>query len=96
MHLSLIVQAMSKIRSEVQAESKGQTKGTMEMMHVDLASLRSTKKFTEEFKTRGLPLHILINNAGIALAKKGYTEDSYETHFQVSCAYYYTCAWIRA
>lgn len=70
--------------SEVQAENKEQTKGTMELMLVDLASLRSTKSFAEEFKAKGLPLHILINNAGIALARKGYTEDSYERHFQVA------------
>ena len=84
-----IVQAMMKIRSEVQAESKEQTQGAMEMMHVDLASLQSTKHFAEEFKARRLPLHILINNAGIALARKGYTEDSYESHFQVH--YYTSC-----
>ena len=78
-----IVQAMTKIRSEVQEEDEEQTKGTMEIMHVDLASLQSTKHFAEAFKARRLPLHILINNAGIALARKGFTEDSYETHFQV-------------
>ena len=73
-----------KIMSEVQAEGKEQTKGKMELMLVDLASLRSTKHFVEEFKAKRLPLNILINNAGIALAQKGYTEDSYERHFQVN------------
>lgn len=74
---------MTKIRSEVQEEDKEQTKGTMEIMHVDLASLQSTKHFAEAFKARRLPLHVLINNAGIALARKGFTEDAYESHFQV-------------
>lgn len=81
---------MTKIRSEVQEEDKEQTKGTMEIMHVDLASLQSTKHFAEAFKARRLPLHVLINNAGIALARKGFTEDSYESHFQVH-TYIYIC-----
>ena len=33
-------------------------------MKLDLASRESTRAFVEEYKGRGLPLHILINNAG--------------------------------
>ena len=38
---------------------------TIEFMKLDLSSFRSTKDFTVAFKERNLPLHILINNAGI-------------------------------
>ena len=31
---------------------------------LDLSDLQSVKKFCEEFKSRNLPCHILINNAG--------------------------------
>ena len=38
---------------------------TIEFMILDLGSFRSTKDFTVAFKEKNLPLHILINNAGI-------------------------------
>ena len=40
---------------------------SVEFMPLDLASLRSVKRFTEDYKQKGLPLHLLINNAAIAL-----------------------------
>ena len=40
---------------------------SVEFMPLDLASLWSVKRFTEDYKQKGLPLHLLINNAGIAL-----------------------------
>ncbi len=36
-------------------------------MRLDLGSIQSTKDFVRAFKEKNLPLHILINNAGIAL-----------------------------
>ena len=38
----------------------------IEWMLLDLSSFRSTKDFTVAFREKNLPLHILINNAGIA------------------------------
>ena len=37
----------------------------VEYMLVDLASFQSVKQFLTAFKERNLPLHILINNAGV-------------------------------
>ena len=39
---------------------------TIESMVLDLSSFRSTKDFTVAFKEKNLPLHILINNAGMS------------------------------
>jgi NAD(P)-dependent dehydrogenase (short-subunit alcohol dehydrogenase family) len=39
--------------------------GKVEFMELDLSSLDSVKKFTENFKTKNLPLHILVLNAGL-------------------------------
>ena len=45
---------------------------TIESMQLDLSSFRSTKDFTVAFKEKNLPLHILINNAGMSsMAAKG-------------------------
>ncbi|KAJ3116630.1 hypothetical protein HDU96_009185 [Phlyctochytrium bullatum] len=37
----------------------------LDVMELDLADLSSVKKFATEFKAKKLPLHILMNNAGI-------------------------------
>ncbi len=39
----------------------------VEFMHLDLSSIQSTKDFARTFKDKNLPLHILINNAAIAM-----------------------------
>ena len=41
---------------------------TVEFMPLDLASFQSVKEFTLAFRERNLPLHLLINNAGIGWA----------------------------
>lgn len=38
----------------------------IEYMLLDLSSFQSTKDFTVAFKEKNIPLHILINNAGVA------------------------------
>lgn len=37
----------------------------VEFMKLDLSSFQSTKEFAVAFKEKNIPLHILINNAGI-------------------------------
>ena len=38
---------------------------TVEWMLLELSSFRATRDFTVAFKERNLPLHVLINNAGV-------------------------------
>ena len=40
---------------------------TIEWMILDLRSFSSTKDFAVAFKERNLPLHVLINNAAVAM-----------------------------
>ena len=57
-------------------KEEGQAVGkemNVELMILDLASLESTKNFTENFKQRNLPLSILICNAGIGMVPYGKT-----------------------
>ena len=58
-------QAITRMTEEVSREQPDKSI-TMEFMSLDLASLQSVKRFTEEYKQKGLPLHLLINNAGIS------------------------------
>ncbi|KAK9819965.1 hypothetical protein WJX72_004522 [[Myrmecia] bisecta] len=68
-------------------------KGMAEFMHLDLASLKvkckqkhnlSVHAFAAAFRARDLPLHRLINNAGIFLPKDALTEDDMEIQMQVN------------
>lgn len=56
----------------------------VEHMELDLGSLVSVRKFVTNFKKKGLPLHILVNNAGIMFPPYGTTEDGFELQFGVN------------
>ncbi|XP_071825306.1 polyprenol dehydrogenase-like [Apostichopus japonicus] len=57
----------------------------IQYMNLDLSSFNSTIEFVREFKDRGLPLHVLICNAGTLNAQqKCVTKDGFELHFQVN------------
>ncbi|XP_038066159.1 microtubule-associated protein 1B-like [Patiria miniata] len=83
-------------RAEMQQRSHGQASSpstseeveikplNVEYIKVDLASLQSTMDFIQETKERMQYLNILVCNAGIAFAKQEYTEDKYESQFQVN------------
>eukprot|EP00127_Corallochytrium_limacisporum_P006405 Clim_evm13s226 gene=Clim_evmTU13s226 len=49
------------------------------VMELDLADLNSVKKFADEYTKSGLPLHYLINNAGVmAIQERQETKDGFE------------------
>ncbi len=50
----------------------------IEVMKLDLASLKSIKNFTQEFSARYQKLNILINNAGTFCMKREETEEGFE------------------
>ncbi|KAJ8252870.1 hypothetical protein GJAV_G00206490 [Gymnothorax javanicus] len=66
--------AVKKINEE-------QKEGKAEFQYIDLASLKSVRQFVTKFKDRGLPLHVLVNNAGVMLVPEKTTEDGFELHF---------------
>ncbi|XP_069724425.1 WW domain-containing oxidoreductase isoform X5 [Phaenicophaeus curvirostris] len=59
-------------------------KAKVEAMTLDLASLQSVQHFAEAFKSKNVPLHILICNAAIFGAPWSLTEDGLESTFQVN------------
>ncbi|XP_042339489.1 dehydrogenase/reductase SDR family member on chromosome X-like, partial [Plectropomus leopardus] len=52
-----------------------------EFVFLDLTSLKSVRHFAQTFKNRGLPLHVLVNNAGTMMVPEMKTEDGFEFHF---------------
>ncbi|XP_077225711.1 short-chain dehydrogenase TIC 32, chloroplastic-like [Tasmannia lanceolata] len=53
----------------------------VDVMELDLSSMASVRKFASEFKSRGLSLNILINNAGIMATPYKLSEDGIEMQF---------------
>lgn len=56
----------------------------LDFLQLDLNDLNKTQKSAQEFLSRGLPLHILINNSGIAGDPWGLSADGIESHFAVN------------
>ena len=56
----------------------------VDTMQLDLSSLRSVNFFADEFINRGLPLHILVCNAGTFGGPFSLTVDGMEKHFAVN------------
>lgn len=52
----------------------------VEYFDLDLASLASVRDGAARFLARDLPLHLLINNAGVA-GQRGETKEGFELHF---------------
>jgi NAD(P)-dependent dehydrogenase (short-subunit alcohol dehydrogenase family) len=55
----------------------------IEALALDLGELASVRAAAEAFLARGLPLHLLVNNAGIA-GTRGLTKDGFERTFGVN------------
>ena len=65
-----VCQALAQLRQEVAVEFP-ESEVKAEFMPLDLSSFLATQQFVTVFKAKNLPLHILINNAGIALVPQG-------------------------
>ncbi|XP_053273394.1 dehydrogenase/reductase SDR family member on chromosome X [Pleuronectes platessa] len=57
------------------------SEGKAEFVFMDLTSLKSVRQFVQGFRDRGLPLHVLVNNAGTMLVSESITKDGFEFHF---------------
>ncbi|KAJ3335582.1 Short-chain dehydrogenase/reductase 2b [Gonapodya sp. JEL0774] len=63
-HVILAVRSLSKGEDVAQEIRMQAPESKIEVASLDLADLASVKKFADEFMAKGLPLHILMNNAG--------------------------------
>src|SRR5215469_2180567 len=53
------------------------------LLRLDLADLASVRQCAQDFVSLGEPLHVLINNAGVA-GRRGVTKDGFELQFGVN------------
>lgn len=73
-----------KSAQDSHSETKEAPSLNVQYMHLDLSKLQSTMDFINRYRESGLPIHVLICNAGMLTDKKVITEDGFETIFQVN------------
>ncbi|KAF9022087.1 hypothetical protein BGZ52_001225, partial [Haplosporangium bisporale] len=56
----------------------------LEFLELDLNDLKKVQKSAQEFLSRRLPLHILVNNSGVGGAAWGLSADGIENHFAIN------------
>ena len=82
-HVFVTGRSLEKIQPVVD-EIRASTKNpNVEGHALELGNLAAVKRSAETWLERGLPLHVLLNNAGLA-SQKGLTEDGFELHFGVN------------
>lgn len=87
-HLFLACRSEQKARRVIDeikesCRQKGYPNESIEFLKLDLGSFESVRACAAEFLARALPLHVLINNAGVG-GIRGLTQDGFELHFGVN------------
>lgn len=82
-HVILACRSEEKTRPVVEELRRRTRNDRVEFLPLDLSSLASVRRAAESFLARDLPLHLLINNAGVA-GQRGLTRDGFELQFGVN------------
>lgn len=83
---TVVMVCRSKERGEEALKEVREKSGSkkLNLMLCDLASMKSIKNFCEDFLNKYDRLDVLINNAGIILPKRQFTEDGFEMQLGVN------------
>jgi len=79
----VIIGTRNKEKGEKAVETIKKETGNdkVENLQLDLADLSSVRSFANEFLKKNIPLHVLINNAGIYMPPFSLTVDGFENQF---------------
>ncbi|XP_021892157.1 short-chain dehydrogenase TIC 32, chloroplastic-like isoform X2 [Carica papaya] len=80
-HVVMGVRNVAASRDVKETLLKQNPSANVNAMELDLSSMASVKKFVAEFNSSGLPLNILINNAGIMATPFMLSKDNIELQF---------------
>uniref|UniRef100_A0A2N9J1Y4 Short-chain dehydrogenase TIC 32, chloroplastic-like n=1 Tax=Fagus sylvatica TaxID=28930 RepID=A0A2N9J1Y4_FAGSY len=80
-HVVMGVRNMTAGQEVKEAIIKGNPTAKIDAMELDLSSMASVRKFAAEFNSSGLPLSILINNAGVMATPFKLSKDNIELQF---------------
>ena len=84
---TVIMACRSVERGERAVKEFGPMTGRSIVMELELSDLDSVESFVKEFKALNLPLHTLINNAGVMMRGHGvqqFSKQGHEYHFAVN------------
>lgn len=76
-HVFLACRSETKAAKAVSYIRQSSGNNQVEFLSLNLASLESVREFVRQFVARELPLHVLVNNAGI-FNKSGTTQEGFE------------------
>lgn len=81
----VVLTARSRDKGQPVADEIRQATGNdeVEVHPLELGNLARVRDSAAAFLDRGLPIHILVNNAGLA-GQRGLTDDGFELHFGVN------------
>ncbi|XP_021726679.1 short-chain dehydrogenase TIC 32, chloroplastic-like isoform X2 [Chenopodium quinoa] len=80
-HVIMAVRNMAAARDVKEVMERDIPSAKIDAMELDLSSMASVRKFASEFNSSGLPLNLLINNAGIMATPFMLSKDGIELQF---------------
>ncbi|KAK1441473.1 hypothetical protein QVD17_07387 [Tagetes erecta] len=80
-HVVMAIRNMSAGTMVKEAILKQNPTAKIDAMELDVSSIASVNKFVADYKSSGLPLNVLINNAGILATPYMLSEDNIELQF---------------
>ncbi|KAK9070380.1 hypothetical protein SSX86_010782 [Deinandra increscens subsp. villosa] len=80
-HVVMAIRNMSAGREVKEAIMKQNPTAKIDTMELDVSSISSINNFASNYKSSGLPLNLLINNAGILATPYMLSEDNIELQF---------------
>jgi NAD(P)-dependent dehydrogenase (short-subunit alcohol dehydrogenase family) len=83
-HVILACRDIIKAKSAIDKIAKQSDTGKIEAAVLDLSSLSSVSRFAHAFREKGIPLHLLINNAGIMNPPLTFTAEGFESQYGVN------------
>jgi retinol dehydrogenase-12 len=82
-HVFLACRSEHKTQAVIEEIRSASSEATVEYLPLDLGDFDSIRRCADVFLRRDLPLHVLINNAGLA-GKRGLTRSGFEPAFGVT------------
>ncbi|XP_052210709.1 short-chain dehydrogenase TIC 32, chloroplastic-like isoform X2 [Diospyros lotus] len=80
-HVLMAVRNIDAGRKVKEAILKEKPDAKIDIMELDLGSMASVRKFASEYESSGLPLNLLINNAGVMAPPFMLSQDNIELQF---------------
>jgi len=76
--------AIEKAKKEIKEKYPRAAAPKLEFLELDLNDMNKARKAAKEFLSKGLPLHLLVNNSGIMTTPFALSADGIEQQFAVN------------